>query len=317
MGTRQTEGPIDSRQLQVFVALAHGGSLKAAARELVVTESAVSHAVRNLEKSVAAKLFRRSGKGLALTESGTILLGESVQILARMRAVRGQLAVEEGAVGGAIRLAAATSFVRCALRGVLEAFRARFPEVAVEVVVADRDQCLELLRKGETTAAITVNVPADSPEIRGVHLFTDQIMALMSARHRLARHARAPVHALCRETIYLRGRQRFTTRMIENEIARWAFQLRNVVYVDSSEATRELARLGLGIAFESPWAFEDRDGDPLVWRPAEGLDLTRRWCFAWPATTEPDLKTRTLLRLCETAGQAIAARGAGREAAAS
>ncbi len=60
--------------LRVFEAAARGGSFRAAAAELLLTPSAVSHAVRKLEGDLAATLFARDGRGMALTPEGEVLL---------------------------------------------------------------------------------------------------------------------------------------------------------------------------------------------------------------------------------------------------
>lgn len=300
------DDPIDSRQMQVFIALAHGGSLKAAASELLITESAISHAVRNLEKNLGTKLFYRAGKGLALTENGRIFLREAVRIISRMRDLRGSLAIEDNTGGNEIRIVAATSFIRFELTDILREFSNCFPDVSISVTAADRDTCLELLNKGEANAAILVNLPEGSKDYKGVHIFSDQLQVLMSKNHRLASLSELPVHALSREKVYLQSRNNFTSRMIENEIARWSFQLRNKTYISSYEALRELTKSGLGITFQSRWAFrEDWDEEFFAWRPVPTLDLNRKWYFAWPSDSKNDIKMRTLMRLCESAGQRI------------
>lgn len=292
--------------MQVFIALAHGGSLKAAASELMITESAISHAVRNLEKNLSTKLFFRAGKGLALTKNGRIFLREAVGIMSRMRDLRGSLAFEDKTGSNEFRIVAATSFIRFELADILREFANCFPDVSVSVTAADRDTCLELLNKGEANAAILVNLPEGSRDHNGVHLFSDQLQVLMSKNHRLASFANLPVHALSREKVYLQSRNNFTSRMIENEIARWSFRLRNTTYVSSYEALRELTKSGLGITFQSRWAFrDDWDEEYFAWRSVAGLDLYRKWYFAWPRDSITDIKKRTFMRLCQTAGKRI------------
>jgi molybdate transport repressor ModE-like protein len=55
------------RQLQYFVAVAESGSISGAARQLSVSQSAVTEAVKELESDLAAPLLERSGRGVALT----------------------------------------------------------------------------------------------------------------------------------------------------------------------------------------------------------------------------------------------------------
>ena len=76
--------PIDSRQLRAFVSLARHGSFTIAARELCLTQSAVSHSMRALEEDLGCRLFDRMGKKILLTLAGEQLLPHADEILKRM-----------------------------------------------------------------------------------------------------------------------------------------------------------------------------------------------------------------------------------------
>lgn len=303
---RNLDNPIDTRQLRAFVALAQCGGLKRAALEIMVTESAISHSIRNLEENLGVKLFQRTGKGLSLTDAGRILLKEAVPILVRMRDIRNRLGQSTDAFGGEIRFMVGTSFIRSALHDILMEFRHCFPKVEVKVTAGDRDSCIEALASGQADAGVLINLPHEQTDVHGVHLFTDELMLLMSSNHRLAEYNKVPLHALCREVVYMRREQNFTTRIIEQEIARWSFQLRNRHYIGSFEALGELVRLGMGVAFQSPWAFRRGQANPeFTWRKVEELYLRRHWCFAWSGHCVMDMRLSTLMRLCEKAGHRL------------
>ncbi|MBU6401649.1 MAG: LysR family transcriptional regulator, partial [Verrucomicrobia bacterium] len=66
--------PLDSRQLRAFATLARTGSFTRAARELYLSQSAVSHYLKALEQDVGCLLFDRVGKKVLLTQAGEQLL---------------------------------------------------------------------------------------------------------------------------------------------------------------------------------------------------------------------------------------------------
>src|ERR1700759_5287789 len=101
-----TPSTLDSRQLRAFSILARTGSFTAAARELHLTQSAVSHAIKALEEDVGCRLLDRTGKKATLTQSGEQLLQATEKILAEMVQVRGQLKQLGKWGGGRLRLAA-------------------------------------------------------------------------------------------------------------------------------------------------------------------------------------------------------------------
>ncbi|MGA1116371.1 MAG: LysR family transcriptional regulator, partial [Opitutales bacterium] len=74
--------PLDIRQLQAFAKLCSTNSFTTTARHLHVTQSAVSHSIRNLEEEVGCKLLNKKGKKILLTPAGERLLGFARPFLA-------------------------------------------------------------------------------------------------------------------------------------------------------------------------------------------------------------------------------------------
>lgn len=71
------------RQMEIFEAVARHGNVTRASRELLLSQSAVSMALSELEKQLGEKMFDRQGRKLILNESGRVLLPPVVEVLAR------------------------------------------------------------------------------------------------------------------------------------------------------------------------------------------------------------------------------------------
>jgi molybdate transport repressor ModE-like protein len=84
---------LDSRKLLAFATLARCGSFTHAARELFLTQSAVSHAIKSLEEELDARLFDRLGRQARLTPAGERLLAYADRILDEMQRARQDLTV--------------------------------------------------------------------------------------------------------------------------------------------------------------------------------------------------------------------------------
>lgn len=82
---------LDSRKLLAFTTLARVGSFTQAARELHLTQSAVSHAIKSLEQELECRLFDRLGRHVDLTAPGRQLLEHAAKILAEMKTAREDL----------------------------------------------------------------------------------------------------------------------------------------------------------------------------------------------------------------------------------
>lgn len=83
---------LDSRKLLAFTTLARVGSFTLAARELSLTQSAISHAIKALELDLDCRLFDRLGRRVTLTEPGQHLLDHAHKIIAEMQSARDDIA---------------------------------------------------------------------------------------------------------------------------------------------------------------------------------------------------------------------------------
>src|ERR1041384_6112874 len=77
--------PPPLRALQVFEVAARLGSFTKAAGELCVTQTAVSHQIKQLEEELETPLFRRAGRGLSLTLAGQAWFAELTRIFGQLR----------------------------------------------------------------------------------------------------------------------------------------------------------------------------------------------------------------------------------------
>ena len=83
--------PLDSRQLRAFSILARTGSFTETARELHLSQSAVSHSMKALEGEVGCRLLDKMGKKAVLTQAGEQLLARATRVLAEMSEARAEL----------------------------------------------------------------------------------------------------------------------------------------------------------------------------------------------------------------------------------
>ncbi|WP_019631189.1 LysR substrate-binding domain-containing protein [Actinomadura atramentaria] len=148
-------------RLRTFVAVAETGSVRAAARRLYVTESAVSAAVASLARELGVPLVRRVGRGLALTPSGTVYAGYARQVLGLLEQGR---AAARGAADpgrGPLRLAAVTTAADELVPDLLAGFRARWPEVGLTLAVGPRREVWGRLAAHDADLVLAGRPPAE------------------------------------------------------------------------------------------------------------------------------------------------------------
>ena len=131
------------KALRVFEAAARNMSFSLAARELFVTQSAVSHQVRQLEQFLGKKLFIRQGKILSLSSPGRLYFPTVQRIFCTLDAVS---AKAMGQLSGITRLAVCSSFALKWLVPKLPEFRKLHPEIDLRLtMVTEADVDLDLL----------------------------------------------------------------------------------------------------------------------------------------------------------------------------
>ena len=147
-------------RLQTFLTVVEYGSARAAAVRLSVTESAVSASLAALHREVGTILLERHGRGLRLTESGTVFAHYARRILGLMD--EGLTAARQGvgAEQGLVRLGAVTTAGEYLVPGLLAGFRARFPAMGLTLAIGVRDEVFDRLADHELDVVIGGRPPA-------------------------------------------------------------------------------------------------------------------------------------------------------------
>src|SRR5207342_2825614 len=123
-----------------FMTVATEGSFARAADRLGVGRSAVSRSVQKLEGQLGARLFSRTTRCTSLTAEGELFFENCRPGVERiMQALEEMRDLREGPPRGLLRVSATLGFGRKVIAPLLAAFRARFDEVAVELVLDERE----------------------------------------------------------------------------------------------------------------------------------------------------------------------------------
>jgi len=124
--------------LPVIVAVARRGGFAAAASELGMSASAVSHAVRLVEERLGQPLFARTTRSVALTEAGRSLIGTVTPALQDIHERIERIRAVKGRPSGLLRINAARVCLPLAVTRVIAAMAERYPEVEVEIFSDER-----------------------------------------------------------------------------------------------------------------------------------------------------------------------------------
>jgi DNA-binding transcriptional LysR family regulator len=176
---------VSLQQLRLFVVLAQHRSFTQAGSALGITQSAASRSIRELEELLELRLFDRTTRHVALTETGRALLPRIALLVEELEAALrfGQRVFSEES--GIVTLASSSSLVASLLPALLATCRASYPNISLRLHDAPQSRVLELVRTGDAELGVLV----DPPNLDGLSaepLFSDALCAVVPLHHPLA-----------------------------------------------------------------------------------------------------------------------------------
>lgn len=307
---------LDSRQLYAFAALARRGSFTLAAKDLFLTQSAVSHAIKALEEDVGCRLLDRIGRRVLLTQAGEQFLRHTERILGEMEAARAGLDALTKWGHGRLRVGASTTTCQHILPAVLREFRQAYPKCVIRVEPGDNSHQIELLRGGHVDLAFMIEAPAMLADFVFTPLFQDELRFLVAPSHPWAKLGRAPRESIDGETLVLYNKTSYTFRLVNEYFREEKIALSNFIELGSMEAIKELVKIGLGAGVFAPWiARAELESGTLVSLPLGPCKLRRRWGVVHLKGRRLALAEETFIGMCALTCETLGLKMAGKEKA--
>ena len=259
----------------MLVAIAREGNVTRAADGIGLTQSALTHRIREAERRLGSALYTRVGKRLRATPVGEMLTAVAERVLGDLE--RAEHAAGEMSIGveHVVRIGIGTYTRYHWLPPFLETLRESAPGLQVEVFADAMQRPLEMLLDGTIDVAI-VATGARPPGVAWIPLFTDELVAITPVSHRFAQRAYIEAEALRDEVWISYGTKTepgFESERFMRPAKAWP---RRFLRVELPEAIVELVRAGMGVSILSRWAVEPylRAGTLACTRLGEhGLDL--------------------------------------------
>lgn len=286
------------RALQAFHAVVRAGTVAAAADELAVTPSAVSHLLRQLERRLGVALFTRKGRGLALTPDGERLAAAVSPALAMIHDALGSFMRR----GAELRISTLSSFAVHWLIPRLGRFQGRHADI--ELLLSTSTRLVDLTTES-FDCAIRLG-RGEWPGVKSERLYREELVAACNPQWLAARRIRTPQDlAATKQLLHSRSRREdwsqwfsaagvadfkvgrgpmFETRALAIQAA---IAQMGVVVVDPRFIESELAAQQLIVPF--PLRVELETSYWLVWRPdreaSRPVAAFRKWLAAEVAVT--------------------------------
>ncbi|MDN3524479.1 LysR family transcriptional regulator [Halomonas sabkhae] len=191
---------LELRHLRTLIALRDAGSLVEAAERVHLTQSALSHQIKDLEERLGSPLFERKTRPVTFTRAGQRLLELAEQVLPQVRMAERDLARLAGNEQGRLHMAIECHSCFQWLMPTMDHFRDHWPEVEVDIPGGHHFEPLDALAREQLDLVIT----ADPQPLPGVHyepLFRYEGLLAVSRQHELADQPWVTPQALAEETL--------------------------------------------------------------------------------------------------------------------
>jgi len=190
---------MELRDIEYFSVIAEHGHLGRAAESLGLSQPALSMSLRRLEKSLQAKLVKRTPKGLELTSVGAALLSRVDRLRLSMNDVAREAADLSQGRAGDLRIGATPEFAELLLPPALGVLFKSAPKLTAKVTVAAPDVLLPALQSGEHDVVIRGIASSPFPDLIHEPLLDDEFVVVSAVNHRLARQEPITIADLARE----------------------------------------------------------------------------------------------------------------------
>lgn len=245
---------ITLRTLRVFEAAAASGSFSRAAKALAMSQPAVSMQIRQFEDELGVRLFDKQARGVIVTDAGRALLMHARDILGRVDVAQAALATFEENFGEQLHVGAICP-AHYLTPLLMQAFRARYPNVRIKLSVGERGEILNALSEDRVDLVIAGFPPTHAAiEVESFAHHPHCIVA--SPDHRLARRRNIAWTDLQNEPFVHREADSATRQFLEYLLKRHKLQANVCMELQGNEAVKQAVMAGMGISFMSAHAFQ-------------------------------------------------------------
>jgi|SRR6185436_8954404 len=266
---------VEMRHLQLVEAITAEGSVTRAAERLNVTQSALSHQLREIEDRLGTPLFLRINRRLSLAPAGERLLASARRVLADIRAAEDDIARLAKNQDGVIRVSTACYTCYSWLPPLLAPFSRLFPRVDVEIVPDITRSATDALLERRIDLALVHETRRDA-RIRLSPVFEDEVVVITPRGHALAKKPYVVAADLANENLILHSPA--DDSFFARQVRAAGVRPRRFSHVTLTEAIVELVRAGQGVSAVPKWTVGRAGGIAMLRFTRNGL--WRKWSAA-------------------------------------
>ena len=287
---------------RIFYTVANTGNISKAAKELYISQPAISKSIQKLEESVGCKLFSRSSRGVVLTDEGKLLyehVSEAFETLT-MGEEKLERSIELGV--GHLKIGVSSTLCKYLLLPYLKEFIRQNPHISISISCQSTNDTLKLLEDNK----IDIGLIGKPENLKNIHFdFLEEIEDIFVAAKDYLRNLKArgiqKDHILQSSTLMLLDKNNMTRQYIDDYLQENQIIIKDSIDISDMDLLIDFARIGVGVACViKNFVREDLENGTLMEIPL-GFPIHKREVgFAYKTTTKPSKSLAEFIHFYKT-----------------
>ena len=287
---------------RIFYTVANTGNISKAAKELYISQPAISKSIQKLEESVGCKLFSRSSRGVVLTDERKLLyehVSEAFETLT-MGEEKLKRSIELGV--GHLKIGVSSTLCKYLLLPYLKEFIRQNPHISISISCQSTNDTLKLLEDNK----IDIGLIGKPENLKNIHFdFLEEIEDIFVAAKDYLRNLKArgiqKDHILQSSTLMLLDKNNMTRQYIDDYLQENQIIIKDSIDISDMDLLIDFARIGVGVACViKNFVREDLENGTLMEIPL-GFPIHKREVgFAYKTTTKPSKSLAEFIHFYKT-----------------
>jgi DNA-binding transcriptional LysR family regulator len=239
---------LNFNQFRIFYHAARNLSFTIAAKELFITQPAVTAQVKSLEEYCNIKLFKKKGRGLCLTDEGQALYAHAIRIFEYEKEIDHAIDDMRQLKRGVLRVGATKAYTLYIMPFLIHAFHLLHPLVKINVIEGNSTDLVQSLVDLQIEVAL-IATPGHRADLKLVPLAREEIMPIMAPGHRLAKKEFLTLKDISQEPIIMKHSGSGTRHVVDEFFSEHKL-IPNILMETSNDGLiKEMVKRGEGISF--------------------------------------------------------------------
>ena len=239
---------MDIQQLIYFTTIARTGTYSAAAKQLYISQPALSKSVKKLEFELDTQLFVQVDKKLSLTDTGQILFQKAVPFIEEYHSIMDTMSELSMQKKGYLRLGVPYGLGKIIFDGLLADFSLEYPDITIDLCGHGSCHVMELLDEGKIDIGACIQPPEISEKFEGISLMHDRYFLLLNRSHPLASRKSVRYEELKDEQFYMLNNEYTMTQITKQNCQNAGFEPIVKMIVERSDIMGTLISKSQGVA---------------------------------------------------------------------